>query len=222
MATLELCDVAVEYPGTPPVAALRGVDLRVEEGEFVAIVGPSGGGKSTVLNVLGLLHAPTRGRYLLDGEDVAGLRPAQMARVRAGVFGYIFQGFHLLDKRPVLDSVGLGMFYQGVPKSQRDVRSLLALDRVGLAAKATQRAGTLSGGERQRVAIARALACGDPVLLADEPTGNLDSVNGRLVIEAIRLVHESGVTVVLVTHDPVIAGMADRQIHIRDGRVAHE
>jgi ABC-type lipoprotein export system ATPase subunit len=219
MPIFEMDQVAVSYPGTPPVAALRGVTLSIETGEFVAIVGPSGGGKSTTLNVLGLLHRPTSGQLSVDGQDVGSLSRKEVAGLRAHKFGYIFQGFHLLDKRPVLDSVGLGMFYQGVPAAERASRSSVALERVGMAGKARQKAGSLSGGERQRVAIARAMATRNPVLLADEPTGNLDSANGQTVISLIQELHADGVTVVMVTHDPSIAALADRQVRIRDGVV---
>lgn len=218
MPSLTLDHVAVTYGSTPPVAALRSVTATIGQGEFVAIEGPSGGGKSTLLNVLGLLRAPTGGRYLVDGVDVGTLGPRDQARMRSSTFAFVFQNFYLLDRRRVIDSVELGMLYQGLPRAERRRRACEALRLVGLAASADRHAGTLSGGERQRVAIARALAARAPVVLADEPTGNLDSANGRAVIDALRTVHQQGVTVILVTHDPSVAAQAARRLRIHDGR----
>jgi len=217
MPTLTLTDVQVLYPTTPPVHALRGISTVVRSGEFVAIEGPSGGGKSTLLNVLGLLQAPTAGQYLVDEAEAGQLGDREAAQLRSSHFAFIFQSFHLLDQRPVIDSVELGLLYRGLPPRQRRSRALAALAEVGLADRWHQQAGTLSGGQRQRVAIARALASGAPVLLADEPTGNLDSENGRAVVDSLRAVHATGVTVVLVTHDSAVAAQADRRLVIRDG-----
>lgn len=218
MSELSLRDVHLVYPGATPVAALAGVSLTVGPGEFVAIDGPSGGGKSTLLNVLGLLDAPTAGTYLIDGAPAQADGTAA-ARMRSDTFAFIFQSFHLLARRPVLDSVELALAHRAVVPGERHRRAVDALATVGLADRAWQRADTLSGGQQQRVAIARALATGAPVVLADEPTGNLDTASSAAVIAALRAVHARGVTVVLVTHDPAIAAAADRRITVRDGVV---
>jgi len=218
MPRLRLEQVAVTYDTTPPVTALESVSATIEQGEFVAIEGPSGGGKSTLLNVLGLLHTPTGGRYLVDDVDTATLSQRERAQIRSAVFAFVFQSFYLLDRRRVIDSVELGMLYQGVPPAERRQRAQAALDQMGLADRADRRSGTLSGGERQRVAIARALAAGAPIVLADEPTGNLDSANGHAVMDALHTLNAQGVTVILVTHDPTVAAAAPRHLAIRDGR----
>ncbi|MCG2803806.1 MAG: ABC transporter ATP-binding protein/permease [Cellulomonas sp.] len=221
MSELSLRDVHLVYPGATPVTALAGVSLTIEPGEFVAIDGPSGGGKSTLLNVPGLLDAPTAGTYLIDGDPVrADGGPA--ARMRSDTFAFIFQSFHLLARRPVLDSVELALLHRAVAPAERRRRAADALAAVGLADRAWQRADTLSGGQQQRVAIARALATGAPVVLADEPTGNLDTTSSAAVIAALRAVHARGVTVVLVTHDPAIAAAADRRITVLDGSVVDD
>jgi len=219
MAALELRDVHRTFQGPPTVQALRAIDLDIEEGEFLAVVGPSGGGKSTLLNVIGLLDRPDEGEYRI--EDVATDRAseAELARIRSSTFGFVFQGFHLLDHRPVTDSVELGLLYRALPPDERRRHAETALDAVGLRHLADQRAANLSGGQRQRVAIARALAAATPVLVADEPTGNLDSENGQRIVDALRALNERGTTVVLVTHDMDVARVADRIAHIRDGRI---
>ncbi|MCG2799594.1 MAG: ABC transporter ATP-binding protein/permease [Cellulomonas sp.] len=221
MSELSLRDVHLVYPGVTPVTALAGVSLTIEPGEFVAIDGPSGGGKSTLLNVLGLLDAPTAGTYLIDGEP-ARADGTSAARMRSDAFAFIFQSFHLLARRPVLDSVELALVHRVVAPAERHRRAVDALSAVGLADRAWQRADTLSGGQQQRVAIARALATGAPVVLADEPTGNLDTASSAAVIAALRAVHARGVTVVLVTHDPTIAAAADRRITVLDGAVIED
>lgn len=216
---LELQGVGRVYTKSRGPAALAGVTLDIGQGEFVAIEGPSGGGKSTILNVIGLLDRADSGTYRIGGEDVAELGERSITRLRASTFSYVFQSFHLLDARPVRDSVGLGLLYQGKERSAREARIKDALERVGLADRAEQLASTLSGGERQRVALARALASGTPVLLADEPTGNLDQASGNAVMDILANLAETGTTVVLVTHDPALAARAPRRIRIVDGKI---
>ena len=201
------------------VEALRGVDLDINEGEFIAIVGPSGGGKSTLLAVLGLLDMPTQGSYELDGIETTGLPEQQRTRMRARTLGFVFQAFHLLDSRPVTDSVELGLLYRGVSRDRRRERSHNALQRLGIGGRADALARDLSGGQRQRVTIARALASETRILLADEPTGNLDSLSGEAVLSELRSLHEDGVTVIVVTHSEAVASAAQRRIHISDGRI---
>lgn len=217
MSRIELHGVTRRYAGPVPVDAIRGIDLTVDSGEFVAIEGPSGGGKSTLLNIIGLLDAPDHGEYLLDGVDTAGASGRSRANWRSEKFAFIFQSFHLLDRRPVVDSVELGLMYRGLPPSVRRTRALSALKEVGLESTAFQIANTLSGGQRQRAAIARAIASGAPIVVADEPTGNLDSANAATVVEALRHLHQTGTTVVLVTHSPDVASAAARRICILDG-----
>ena len=223
MPLLEMRGISRVFPGEVPVPALRDVSLLIPPGGFVAIEGPSGGGKSTLLNILGLLDAPTGGSYLIDGIPTSILSMDTAAALRSTTFAFVFQGFHLLDRRPVIDSVELGLLYQGVPAGQRRQLALAALDDVGLGDRARDRAATLSGGQRQRIAIARALASGSPVVLADEPTGNLDSENSRHVVDNLLRLNASGTTVVLVTHSPEVAACASTRVTIRDGRVhVHE
>ncbi len=219
---LELQRVGRVYGRSRGPAALDGVTLEIAQGEFVAILGPSGGGKSTILNIIGLLDRADRGSYLIGGEDVADLGERSMTLLRAKTFSYVFQSFHLLDARPVRDSVGMGLLYQGTERGVRDARIGDALARVGLADRAEQLASTLSGGERQRVAIARALASGTPVLLADEPTGNLDQASGTAVMDILANLAATGTTVVMVTHDPALAARAPRRVQIVDGKIADD
>ncbi|MFI2753969.1 ATP-binding cassette domain-containing protein [Cellulomonas sp. P22] len=222
MPDLELRDVRRVFAGTPAVTALDGVTMTITQGEFVAIVGPSGGGKSTLLNILGLLDAPTEGSYLIGGVDTAGMSDSARTRHRSDTFAFVFQAFHLLERRPVTASVELGLMYRGVKVSERARLAREALGRVGLGGFPDRDSSLLSGGERQRVALARALATTAPVLLADEPTGNLDSATSATVVEYLRQVHQSGVTVVLVTHDLSVAAVADRQVFVRDGRLVDQ
>ena len=219
MALLQLRGVGRTFSGAVEVAALDDVTLDIEAGEFFAIMGPSGGGKSTLLNTVGLLDHPTTGTYTIAGHDIDGSTSRHLAETRSETFGFVFQGFHLLDQRPVRDSVELGLLYRAVPAAERRVLVDDALARVGLDGLGDQLAAKLSGGQRQRVAIARALAAGTPVIVADEPTGNLDSENGALVVETLLALRDAGTTVVLVTHDPTVARAADRVAHLRDGRI---
>jgi putative ABC transport system ATP-binding protein len=216
-AVIELSGVTKAYPGG--VTAVQSVDLVVEYGELVAIVGPSGSGKSTMLHLIGTLDRPTHGTVRVDGYDVATLSDRQLSALRARRIGFVFQQFHLAPGRDARTNVADGLLYTGVPKKEREWRAEAALIRVGLGDRLTHRPHQLSGGERQRVAIARAVA-GDPaVLLADEPTGNLDSVSGAGVVMLLRELHEAGTTVLVITHDHEIAGNLPRQVPMRDGQV---
>nr|WP_177287702.1 ABC transporter ATP-binding protein [Actinomadura madurae] len=205
------------------VTALHGVSLRIDEGEFVAILGPSGSGKSTLMHLLGCLDRPTTGTLRISGRDVSRLSDGELAELRNARVGFVFQSFHLLARTSALDNVALPLVYRGVPRSERRHRATAALATVGLDHRLGHRPGQLSGGEQQRVAIARALV-GDPgVVLADEPTGNLDTRTGHDVMDLLdRLNSERGVAVVLVTHEPDIAERARRQVHIRDGRIERD
>jgi putative ABC transport system ATP-binding protein len=214
---IELAGAGKTYAGG--VTALRGVDLTVEPGELIAIVGPSGSGKSTMLHLIGTLDRPTTGTVRIDGYDVAALSDRQLSALRARRIGFVFQQFHLAPGRDAVANVADGLLYAGVPKKERERRAAAALVRVGLGDRLTHRPHQLSGGERQRVAIARAVA-GDPaVLLADEPTGNLDSVSGAGVVELLRELNAAGTTVLVITHDHEIADALPRQVPMRDGRV---
>lgn len=205
------------YPGPPEVAALRPFDLTVARGEFVTVVGPSGSGKSTLLNVAGLLDRPTAGRYWLDGIDVASLPERSRTALRGHRIGLVFQAYHLLATRTVLENVMLAGVYQAVPHTVRRARATEALDRVGLGARAQALAGELSGGERQRVAIARAVVHRPSLLLCDEPTGNLDSVSAAAVLGLLAELHAQGMTLLLITHDRSVAATGQRCIAIHDG-----
>ena len=208
--------------GTNGVAvhALRGIDLDVARGEFVALIGPSGSGKSTLMAILGCLDTPTSGTYALDGERVEGLSGSELAHIRNEKVGFVFQQYNLLPKASVLRNVELPMLYAGVPRKERRARATELLERVGIPEKAKTLPGNLSGGQRQRVAIARALANGPAMLLADEPTGALDSKTGHEVLDLFRALNQQGNTVVIVTHDLSIAATAQRQVELYDGLVA--
>jgi len=204
--------------GEGRVAALAGASFRIASGEWVAIVGPSGSGKSTLLSLLGLLDRPTAGRYTLAGRLVSALSGRDLARARRELIGFIFQSFNLLPRETALANVALPLIYAGVPAADRRRRALDALDRVGLAHRAGHRPTQLSGGQQQRVAIARALVTDPAILLADEPTGNLDSTAGAGILDLFGALHLGGATLVVVTHDPSVAARAGRLIEIRDGR----
>ena len=199
------------------VHALRGIDLTVARGEFVALIGPSGSGKSTLMAILGCLDSPTAGRYFLDGEPLEGLSGSELARIRNEKVGFVFQNYNLLPKASVARNVELPLLYAGVPRKERRRRALELLERIGIPEKANVLPAVLSGGQRQRVAIARALANNPAILLADEPTGALDSKTGAEVLELFGELHRHGNTVILVTHDPHIASLAQRQVELYDG-----
>jgi putative ABC transport system ATP-binding protein len=202
--------------------ALAGVHLDINKGEYLSIAGPSGCGKSTLLAILGLLDSPSEGAYTLNGKPVQGLKLSERARIRNREIGFIFQAFNLIGDLTVYENVELPLTYRGMPSSERKKRVHEALERVGMSHRVKHYPSQLSGGQQQRVAVARALG-GDPsILLADEPTGNLDSANGEQVMDLLRELHRSGSTICIVTHDPRYARYADRSIHLFDGRVVEE
>ena len=206
--------------GRVAVPALDDVSLGVQPGEFVAIVGPSGSGKSTMMNILGCLDRPTHGAYRLAGTAVADLDDDGLARLRSRSIGFIFQSYNLLPRTTALDNVAAPLLYQGVGRTERLRRARSALERLGLGDRIEHEPTELSGGQQQRVAVARALVTEPALILADEPTGNLDSHAGAEVIALLRELHRAGRTIVLITHDPDVAASADRQIHLLDGRIA--
>jgi putative ABC transport system ATP-binding protein len=209
--------------GDVEVHALRGVSLTIREGEFVAIMGASGSGKSTTMNILGCLDQPTRGQYVLDGEDVSQMSKDERADIRCKKIGFVFQGFNLLSRTSALENVELPMLYAGVESTQRDARAMEALAAVGLAGREQNHPNQLSGGQQQRVAVARALVNNPALILADEPTGNLDSRTSVEVMEIFqRLNRERGITLVLVTHEPDIAEYAQRVIVFKDGKIKRD
>lgn len=217
--------VKIYQMGEIEVRALDGVSIQVQEGEFIAIMGPSGSGKSTLMNLLGCLMIPTSGKYILDGEDVSDLDKVDLAGIRNRKLGFIFQNYNLLARTPALQNVILPMFYNrtsDLSDQEQEVRAVTMLEAVGLADRIDHDPQELSGGEQQRVSIARALV-NDPVLvLADEPTGNLDSKSGAEIMDLLVDLHDQGVTIVMVTHDPQIASYTDRTIHLLDGKIARE
>jgi putative ABC transport system ATP-binding protein len=214
--------VTKEHPGSPPVRALREVSLRVDAGEFVAVTGASGSGKSTLLAVAGTLERPTSGTVRVAGSAVETMSDAELSGVRSSHLGFVFQQFHLLPTRSVLQNVSDGLLYRGVPASERLARAADAVAAVGLAHRGTHRPGELSGGECQRVAIARAIVGEPALLLADEPTGNLDSVTGDEIFGLLARLHERGATVLVVTHNAELARRAPRAVALRDGLVERD
>ena len=219
---LELVDVVKEYPGDPPVVALAGVSLRIEAGELVAILGPSGSGKSTLLHVMGTLERPTRGVVRIAGEDTSTMSDKQLSGLRARRLGFVFQQFFLLDGLSVVDNVADGLLYRGGRVADRRRLASAAIERVGLNHRAGHRPNQLSGGEQQRTAIARALAGRPALVMADEPTGNLDTTTGSSILELLRELHEEGTTILVITHDLDVAAAMNRRIEIRDGRIVHD
>lgn len=218
---LALRSVTKTYLDGHPVHALRETDLEIGKGELVTVSGPSGSGKSTLLNLLSLLDVPTSGRYLVNGVDVTSLSEATRGAIRGAIFGFVFQAFHLLPGRTVVENVEMGMLYKAVPRRARRNRAMAALDRVGLLDRALADPRTLSGGERQRVAIARAVSGAPEVLLCDEPTGSLDSTNAASIVDLLMTLHHDGMTVVVVTHSDQIAQLGQRQLKVYDGLVAN-
>ncbi|MFJ6136911.1 ABC transporter ATP-binding protein [Kitasatospora sp. NPDC092286] len=214
---IALTGVGRSYPGEPPVTALHPSDLTVHRGEYLSITGPSGSGKSTLLHLLGLLDTPSRGRYELDGIDTGSLRDRDRSTLRGSRIGFVFQSFHLLPHRTAEENVVLAQVYNRTPARTRRATALAALRQVGLGHRTDALPTTMSGGERQRVAIARALVNRPSLLLCDEPTGNLDSANAAAVLTQFDELHAQGFTLVVITHDPVVAARAGRQVAIRDG-----
>jgi putative ABC transport system ATP-binding protein len=220
MALIETRDLWKTYVmGDEEIHALRGVSIQIERGEYVAIMGPSGSGKSTLMNLIGCLDTPTKGSYLLNNKEVASMNDDELARIRNEEIGFVFQTFNLLPRATALHNVELPLVYAGMPSKERVERARQALEKVELTSRATHKPNELSGGQRQRVAIARALVNNPSILLADEPTGNLDSKTGEEIMIVFERLHQSGNTIVLVTHEADIAAHAHRVVSIRDGQV---
>ena len=223
MALIETVDLWKTYQmGDEEIHALRGVSIQIERGEYVAIMGPSGSGKSTLMNLIGCLDTPSKGSYLLNAKQVSQMDDNELARIRNEEIGFVFQTFNLLPRATALRNVELPLVYAGIPAREREQRAKAALEKVELATRMSHRPNELSGGQRQRVAIARALVNNPSILLADEPTGNLDSKTGVEIMGVFERLHKAGNTIVLVTHEPDVAAYAYRSIHIRDGQVEQD
>ena len=220
MGLITIKDMCKIYnPGENEVRALDHVNLTIDRGEYVAIIGHSGSGKSTLMNMLGCLDVPTSGSYYLNGQDVSRMTDDELSDIRNVEIGFIFQGFNLIANLTAIENVELPLIYRGVPKAKRRELSVAALKKVGLAHRMNHKPSQMSGGQQQRVAIARAIAAEPPVILADEPTGNLDSASTKEIIAILEHLHDSGRTVVIITHDDEIAEQAARRVRIKDGRV---
>lgn len=220
---IQITDICKVYnPGENEVRALDHVSLNIDKGEYVAIIGQSGSGKSTLMNMLGCLDVPSSGTYILNGTDVSSLSDDELSDIRNQEIGFIFQGFNLIPSFTAIENVELPLLYRGVSKSKRHELAIQALDKVGLGARMTHKPSEMSGGQQQRVAIARAIAQAPPVILADEPTGNLDSASSKEIIEILKKLHAEGRTVILITHDNEIAAQAKRVIRIKDGKVERD
>jgi len=223
MALIETVELWKTYQmGDEEIHALRGVSIQIERGEYVAIMGSSGSGKSTLMNLIGCLDTPSKGSYLLNSKQVSQMDDNELARIRNEEIGFVFQTFNLLPRATALRNVELPLVYAGVPAREREQRAKAALEKVELSTRMSHRPNELSGGQRQRVAIARALVNNPSILLADEPTGNLDSKTGVEIMGVFERLHKAGNTIVLVTHEPDVAAYAYRSIHIRDGQVEHD
>ena len=217
---LELKNIYKDYiQGKMTVPVLKDISLSVEKGEYLAIMGPSGSGKTTLMNIIGCLDQPTSGQYFLDGEDVLSYKDKALSDVRLKSIGFVFQSFYLLPRQSALDNVSLPLIYSGISKKERKEKACRALERVGLADRVDFKPTQLSGGQKQRVAIARAIVNNPKILLADEPTGALDSKSGQQIMELFQKLNDEGVTIVMITHDAEIAGFARRKILIRDGQI---
>jgi putative ABC transport system ATP-binding protein len=223
MPIIEIRDVSKLFGfGDAANVALDEVSLRVDEGEFMAVMGPSGCGKSTLMHIIGLLDRPTHGSYLLSGRNVARLRPNQQAKIRRDRIGFVFQSFNLLPRLTVIENVALPLAYKGVSQTKRLKAAAQLLERIGLAERQYYYPSQLSGGQTQSVAIARALINDPPIIIADEPTGNLDSAGSRLVMELLSEIHASGTTIILVTHNPELTRYAKRVVYMHDGSIIHD
>jgi putative ABC transport system ATP-binding protein len=223
MALIETVDLWKTYVmGSEEIHALHGVSIQLERGEYVAIMGPSGSGKSTLMNLIGCLDTPSKGSYLLNGTQVSEMNDNELARIRNEEIGFVFQTFNLLPRASALRNVELPLVYAGVPSKEREQRALQALTKVELSERTSHRPNELSGGQRQRVAIARALVNGPSILLADEPTGNLDSKTGQEIMALFERLHVADNTIIIVTHEADVAKFAHRVIHLRDGKVEND